>query len=129
MAWLNKSVVLDPALNVIKSNAVNIRICSAQPTNYTEVSSTYPLGTKNFGAGSCFPNAIADSLTNGRKITSAAITDGTVSGAGTQTATHWATDNNSNTLYAAHTLTSQPVTNGNTFTLTTFDIIMPGIGG
>lgn len=123
--YLNKTEVLDPALNVIKNGVTKIRICSALPANYTESSSTYLLGTKTVTAGSGFTGP-TDYLTTGRKISSVAVADGAVSG--TNTATHWAVDDGTSKLYAANTLaSSQAVTNNNTFTLTSFDISMPGV--
>ena len=54
---------LDNGLAALKSAADKIYICSTQPTTYTEATSTYALGNKNFGAGSVFPSAIAAGCT------------------------------------------------------------------
>jgi hypothetical protein len=50
--------VIDNGLASLKSAARYVYICSAEPQSYTEASSTYKLGTKDFGAGNVFPNAI-----------------------------------------------------------------------
>lgn len=111
--------VLDAALNVIKNNGSKLHICSSQPTTYTQASSTYQLGYKS-SPGYTGP---ADH-TSGRKLTVAAITDGTVSASGT--AAYFAITNGSDTLYATQALNaSQSVTSGNTFTLTEFIIAIP----
>ncbi len=116
--------VLDLGLNVLDTEATHIYIDSADPTTYTEASSTNALGTKNFGAGAVFGSPAAGSP-NGRKVTSAAVTDGTVSANGT--AAKWAiTDNPNSRLLANGSLSaSQSVTSGNTFTLGAFDIRIP----
>ena len=64
-------------------------------------------------------------LGGGRKVTVAAISDGSITGTGT--ATHYAiVDSTNSRLLATAALTaSQSVTNGNTFTLATFDIGIP----
>lgn len=116
--------VLDLGLNVLDTEATHIYICSADPTTYTEATSTYALGNKNFGAGNAF-GAPAAGSPNGRKVTSVAITDGSVTGTGT--AAKWAvTDNTNSRLLANGSLSaSQAVTSGNTFTLAAFDIRIP----
>jgi hypothetical protein len=128
MGYLHDNV-LDSGLSYLKSNASHIYICNAEPSTYTQASSTYALGSKNFGAGAVVPGALAAGSPSGRKATTAAITDGSVSGTGT--ASHWAiTFNSSSILLAASSLSaSQAVTNGNTFTLGAFDIRLPGTGG
>lgn len=119
--------VLDSGLNYAKSNASAIYICSAEPATYTAATSTNALGSKSFGAGSVFPSAIANGSPSGRQIATAAVTDGTISGTGT--ASHWAIVSGT-TLIAASSLTAtQAVTSGNTFTLSSFTIRLPGVGG
>jgi hypothetical protein len=112
--------VLDLGLNVLDTEATHLYICSQEPTTYTEASSTYALGNKNFGAGAVFGSPAAGSP--GRKVTSAAVTDGSVTGTGT--ASHVAVVDGSNTRLLAVTSLSatQGVTSGNTFTLAAFDI-------
>lgn len=118
------SRVLDLGLNVLDTEATHIYICSAEPASYAEASSTYALGNKNFGAGNVFGSPAAGSP-NGRKVSSVAITDGTVTGDGD--ATHAAVVDAANSRLLAVTSLSapQPVTSGNTFTLASFDIRLP----
>jgi hypothetical protein len=128
MAFLNTNV-LDSGLSWAKSNADKIYICSAEPATYTAATSTNALGNKNFGGGAVFPGAIAAGSPSGRKITTAPVTDGSVTGNGT--ATHWAiVYSGGSALVAASSLAaSQSVVSGNSFTLTGFDIRLPGTGG
>ena len=113
--------VLDGAVGYIDDNCDYLYICSAEPADYTEASSTYDLGYK----ASPTIDAPEDGDASGRKVHIQAIADGTVSDTGT--ATHWALVDEGNTkLLAAGSLSSgQSVTNGNTFTLTAFDVELP----
>ena len=124
MANVVQDRVLDFGLNVLDTESTHIYITSADATTYTEAVSTYALGNKNFGAGAAFGSPAA-APPNGRKVSSAAITDGTVSGTGT--AAKWAAVDSANSrLHANGTLAaSQSVTSGNTFTLASFDVRIP----
>lgn len=128
MPFINDNV-LDSGLSYAKTNATHIYVCSAEPATFTAATSTNALGNKNFGTGAVFPAAIAAGSPSGRKITTAAVTDGSITGTGT--ASHWAiTFATSSILIAASSLSaSQAVTTGNTFTLGAFDIRLPGTGG
>jgi hypothetical protein len=121
VAFLNDAV-LDNGLAYIVSNGSRLDICSQQPANYTEATSTYTLGNKtSLSAGS-----LQDGASSGRRTVIPAITDGTVSGTGT--ASHWAYSKTTATaaLLAAQALSSsQAVTNGNTFTLDAISITIP----
>ena len=110
--------VLDAALDYIDTNTENLYLCSAEPSDFTEASSTYKLGTKATPTVSAPTNGDV----SGRKITVSAFADGSVSATGT--ATHWAlTDDSASKLLAAGALyTSKSVTNGDTFALSAFDI-------
>lgn len=117
--------VLDLGLNVLDTETTHIEICSAEPANYTAASSTVNLGTKNWGAGAAFGSPAARAP-NGRKVASVAITDGTVTATGTATNLA-ATDHTNTRLHAVLTLSaSQGVTNGNTFSVATYDVGIPG---
>lgn len=118
--------VLDLGLNVLDTEATHIYICNAEPTTFTGASSTNALGSKNFGAGAAFGAPANGGASNSRKVSSTAITDGAVTATGT--ATHWVvTDNANSRLLAVGSLAaSQAVTNGNTFTLASFDIQLAG---
>lgn len=114
--------VLDLGLNILSTEANRIDICSSEPTTYAAATSTASLGNKT----SLSVGAPAARTPDGRRVTVAQITDGTVSGTGT--ATHYAiVDTANNRLLATGSLaTSQAVTSGNTFTLAAFDIGIPG---
>ena len=120
MASLGDSV-LDAALQKLEDDTENLYITNAEATTYTEAITTFKLGTK---ASPSFTGPVNGDV-SGRKTTIDAITDGTVSA--TDDATHWAlTDNSATDLLAAGALaSSQGVTDGNTFTLTAFDIEIP----
>ena len=121
MSYLHDNV-LDNGLSYIDTNGSRVDICSQEPGNYSEATTdgTYSLGNKT-GVN---PDAPADRTGGGRQVTIPAITDGTVTE--TDTATHWALTNGSDTLIATHTLSaSQGVTDGNTWTLTAFEIGIP----
>jgi hypothetical protein len=120
MAWLNDNVY-DYGLDWLDTNAINLYICSAEPTTYAQATSTYALGSKSGIACS----APAAKTGGGREVTISAISDGTVSANGT--ATHFAIVNpTGSVLVATGALSaSQSVTSGNTFTLTQFTIGIP----
>jgi hypothetical protein len=113
--------ILDAALSKLDTEGNRLDVCSAEPTTYTQATSTYTLGNKT----SLSIGAPADRSPTGRKVTVAAITDGTVTGSGT--ATHWSIVDTSNSrLLAAGSLaSSQALTNGNTLTVAAFDVGIP----
>jgi len=112
--------ILDLALSELDTATTTLYITSQEATTYTEASSTYALGNKS----SLSIGAPGDRTPNGRKVTIAAITDGSVTGTGT--ATHWAITKSGTTLMATGALNaSQAVTSGNTFTTEAFDIGIP----
>ena len=118
--------VLDGALAILDTEANRLDICHTLPTTYAQGTSTYTVGNKlTPSVGS--PTAASP---NGRKVTVAQITDGTVTATSTDTsddAQYWAlTDTVNSRLLAAGSLASaQMVTSGNTFTLGAFDIRLP----
>lgn len=121
MAFLNDTIH-DTGLQYITDNGGRIDICSQEPANYTEATSTYTLGNKT----SPTVGSPTDGDSSGRKVVISAISDGSVTG--TDTATHWALTKTTATtaLLAAQSLSSsQAVTSGNTFTLTAIDITYP----
>ena len=119
-----QSRVLDLGLNVLDTEADTIVICSTEPTTFTEANSTFKLGSKTFAAGGAF-GAPAAGAPNGRKVTSTAITDGTVNATGL--AGFWAVIDvaNSRFLASGALAATQNVTSGNTFALPAFDIRLP----
>ena len=121
MPYLNDDV-LDNGLAYVVSNGSRLDICSQQPANYTEATSTYTLGNKT----SLTAGALQDGASSGRRTVIPAITDGSVTGTGT--ATHWAYSKTSATaaLLAAQALSSsQAVTSGNSFTLDAISMTFP----
>ena len=113
--------VFDNGLTVLDTEANKITVTSQEASTFAEANATYALGNST----SLSINAPANRTGGGRKVTVAAITDGSITGTGT--ATHYAIIDTSNSrLLATAALTaSQAVTNGNTFTLATFDIGIP----
>ncbi len=121
MAFLSDNV-MDDGLQYITDNGSSVYICSAEPSNYTQATSTFALGDKN----SMTMGSPEDGDSSGRKVVVPAITDGDITATGT--ATHWAVVKDSATteLLAAGALSSsQAVTSGNTFSLPAFDITIP----
>lgn len=122
--YLNTNT-LDNGLAALKAAASDIYLTSQEPATYTELTSTYKLGTKAFGVGNVFPGAIAAGSPNGRKLTTAAVTDGVINNSGT--ATHWGVGSSgASRLEVAQTLqASQGVTASNAFTLAAADVRLP----
>lgn len=116
--------VLDLGLNVLDTESTAIYIVSSatEPTTYAlATSGAGSLGFKSFGAGAVFGSPAAAADTNGRRVTSAAVTDGTIVTSGT--AAWWAIVAGASSLHAHGSLSAnQVVTAGNTFTLAAFDI-------
>ena len=113
--------VFDAALQVLIDDGDRLDLCSQEPTNYTEATSTYSLGNQT----SITIGTIADGDVSGRKVTVSATSGGTVDATGT--ATHYAISNVAGTqlLAAGDLTTSQQVVSGNTFTTEAFDIELP----
>jgi hypothetical protein len=121
MPYINDTE-FDALLNSIQDNVGDLHICSQEPINYTEATVTYTLGDKQ----SPTVAEPSDRGGGGREIVVSAITDGDVTGDGD--ASHWAIVKTSATtrLMAAGALSApQTVSNGNTFTLTSFAIGVP----
>ena len=123
MPYLNDRV-LDNGLSALSSEVNALHICSQEPATYASATSTHSLGSK------ATPSVASPSARspNGRKVTISAIVSGAPGAiAATGTASHWAlVDTGNSRLLAAGALSaSQAVTNGNTFTLSAFDIGIP----
>lgn len=120
MPFLNDRV-FDNGLTVLDTEANKILITSQEATTYTEANATYALGNST----SLSISAPSDRTGGGRKVTVSAVTDGTVTSNGT--ATHYAIVDtvNSRLLATSSLTTSQVVTSGNTFSLSSFDIGIP----
>lgn len=120
---------LDNGLAALKAAADKTYICNAEPATYTQATSTYALGNKNFGAGAVFPAAIAAGSPSGRKLTRAAITDGSVTGTGTASHIADVTSGSTRLETATSLSATQAVTSGNTFSLAAADVRLPNTAG
>lgn len=118
MATVHNSA-LDASLNYIKNNATVLHICSSAPTSVADMTSK-SLGNKaspSLGAPS--------TITNGRRITLGAFSDGNVTGTGN--ASHWVLASGTEVLTVQTLSASQTVTSGNTFSLPATDISVTAI--
>ena len=113
--------VFDSGLNQLTSLTENLYICSTLPTTFTEASSTYKLGVKATPTG----GAPGDRAGGGREVTISAITDGSVTASGTAGFYALTDDSLSKLLAQGDLASTQVVTNGNTFTLTSFKVGIP----
>jgi hypothetical protein len=118
------SWVLNNGLTALQQTATHIYITSQEPADYAGVT-TYALGNKNFGAGNTLTGPTARTP-NGSKVTTVAVTDGTVTGTGN--ATRWAIVDsvNSRLLVDNDLAAAQAVTAGNVFSIPAFDFGIPG---
>jgi hypothetical protein len=116
--------VLDFGLNVLDSETDRLLVCSSPPTDYASATAA-ALGFKSASAGSLFGSP-AD-YSDGRKIASNAITDGTITTSGTPSC--WAAIDSANArLHAVGGMTvSAPVTAGQYFSLGSFTVDLPGL--
>tara|TARA_S200002703_G_C3595442_1_gene182905 strand:- start:67 stop:441 length:375 start_codon:yes stop_codon:yes gene_type:complete len=123
MAATFSDYLLDLLLSELDGQANRFDICSQNPTNYAEATSTYTLGNST----SIQAGAPTDGDVSGRKVVFTAITDGTTTGSGT--ATHYGvSDTGAGRLLFSGTLTTQqPVIAGNAFTNPSFDFEIPDI--
>jgi hypothetical protein len=128
MPFLNDNT-LDNGLAALKAAADRIYINSSEPATFTAASSTVALGNRTFTAGSVYPGAIAAGSPSGRRLTSVAVTDGTVTATGTATHNSVVSSGSSRLEVAQALAASQGVTSGNTFTLTAQDVRLPNFGG
>lgn len=123
MSFLD-SAVLDSGLSALNGiSSPVLHLCHTEPTNRTQALS-YSVGNKT---GITIGSPAARSP-NGRKVTVAAITGGSIIATSTGSsddAQYWAIIDGSK-LWAAGSLASaQMVTSGNTFDLAAFDIGIP----
>jgi len=112
--------ILDLALAELDTAVVTLHITNAEATTYAQAATTFALGNKATPS----IGAPADRTPNGRKVTIATFSDGSVTANGT--ASHWAITKGGTTLMATGALAAtQAVTSGNTFSLPAFDIGIP----
>jgi len=120
MPYINDEV-FDGGLDYASANGTRIDINFTQePTTYTEATSTYTCGNKT---GLTTGAAEAGDV-DGRKVVVPAIVSGAPGDVtATETAGWWSLTDGSAILVAASALSAtQPVTDGNTFTLGAIDI-------
>ncbi len=108
----------DAYLNRICDTVENLYICSQEPANFTEASSTYKLGTKATPS----IGAAANDTPNGRKRDVATFSDGTVDSTGTASHVSLTDDSLSELLMAQALAATQAVTASNSFSLTAFKV-------
>lgn len=110
--------VLDAALSKLDTEANRLYITSQEATSYVAATSTYALGVKT----GLTVSAPTDRVPNGRKVTVAQFSDGSVTATGT--ATHYAIVDTINSRLLATGSLAQPqvVTTGNIFSLADMDI-------
>ena len=115
--------VYDLGLTILDTEANRLDLCSAEPSTYTQATSTFTMGYRV----SPIVGAPSARSPNGRKVTIADIYDGL--GTATGNPTWWALSDTTNSrLLAAGALpASQVVVAGNVFYLATFDIGIPGV--
>lgn len=113
--------VFDNGLTVLDTEANRLDICSTEPTTYTQATTTYTLGNKT----SLSIGAPADRTGGGREVTVAAFTDGSVTGTGTAAYYAIVDTTNSRLLATGSLSSSQSVTSGNTFSISSFKIGIP----
>lgn len=119
MSFLSQNA-LDKGLDYLTMNGKRLDICSQEPTTYAEATSVYTLGSKIDAS----VGAAQEGDMSGRKVTVAAVTNGSVTATGT--ATHWALSDGVGELLAARTLdSSTPVTSGDKWVTPEYDIEFP----
>jgi len=122
MSYLNQNV-LDKGLEWLVTNGTRLDITIGEATTYSQaVTDANKSAGNKTGLTIGAPGARSPS---GRKVIIPAITDGAVTE--TNTATHWAITDGASILCATGSLAAgQLVTEPNVFTLTAFDIGIPG---
>lgn len=113
--------VFDNGLTVLDTEANRLDICSTEPTTYTQATTTYTLGNKT----SLSIGAPADRTGGGREVTVASFTDGSVTASGTAAYYAIVDTTNSRLLATGSLSSSQAVTSGNTFSISSFKIGIP----
>jgi hypothetical protein len=116
MAKLVHDNVLDAALNLIKTTANLMVVCSTQPTTRAEAVTTYALADV---AMTSTDYTVSNGDTNGRKVRVAAKSAVPVDVTGS--AQHIALVDATNLLYVT-TCTTQTITSGNTVDIPVWDI-------
>jgi hypothetical protein len=118
MAKLVDDTVLDGALNILRNGVTQLLVCSTQPTNYTEATSTYMLASRTGLTSGSFTGP-ANGDTNGRKLT--VNQQATISVSTGGSAQHIALCSGTVLLYVT-TCTAQTLVGGNTVTVPAWDV-------
>ena len=118
MAKFANDDVLDGLLNVVVDNSSKLVVCSSQPTNYTEATTTYALAEVSVDSGDF---TIANGDSSGRKVTIAQQDDLSIDVSGTAEHIALVDDTNSELLFVT-TCTSQALTSANTVTVPAWKI-------
>lgn len=119
MAFISDNV-LDSGLSFLTATSgIRMDLCSQEPATRTEAISTYTLANATDASIGSAGNASP----NGRKVTVAAVSGGSVTS--TASATHWALSSTGELLAASTLSADQSLTSGNTFSTTAFDIRFP----
>ena len=105
MAKVIPDAILDAMLDA--AEGTHFAVCSAEPANYADIANVDLINEAITGS---YTAAAGD--TNGRKNTFPAQTGASIIASGT--ATHFATHNNTDTMYVVTTVTSQALTSGGT---------------
>jgi hypothetical protein len=125
MAFLNDRIY-DNGLGVLAGEVNALHLCKSNPSTFAEATGSESVGS---ATGAALPSVSAPGVraAGGREVTVGAVTDGSVSA--TQLATHIAlVDTSASRLLVTRALNaSQNVTQGNTFTLTSFKIGIPDV--
>lgn len=118
--------VLDFGLDVLRSEATAIVLCQLEPIDYSLASlgGVNCIGYRLFGAGSTF-GAPGPADPNGRKVTSTAITDGTIMTSGS--VQFWAAidTDHGRLLGYAPLVNGGPENAGNRFSLSAVSVRIP----
>lgn len=128
MAFLNDNT-LDNGLSALKGAASHVYLCSADSATYTAATSTNALGNKNFGAGLVYPAAVAAGSPSGRQLTSAPVTDGSVTATGMASHSSVVSAGVPRLEVSQALAATQSVTTGNQFTQTAQTVRLPNLGG
>jgi len=132
MAYLNDNI-LDNGLVALKAAADRVFLCSQEPATYTQATSTYALGNKDFGGpGTVYPDPVVNGTPSGRSVTSRPVVyaePGSVTATGTATHAAIVSSAESRLEIAKELDAPQVVTAGNTFTLTAQELRLPNLGG
>jgi len=120
MAYLNPRIY-DNGLTVLSSEANALHICTTEPTTYTEAVTTYTIGNK----ASPIIAAPTDRTGGGREVVVSAISDGSVTAAGTPNFVAIVDTVNLRLLMTGALTTTEAMLNGDTFTINQFAIGIP----